>query len=281
MIAITPMATIPTAKVMSAMVMTASGISPIEVAARTQHKVFVLYICILVLGGLLTAVLTVVLRQATNRYQTLVKRDADARIAEASRGAAQANERTAALEKDNLILRKDVNEAAGKVAEAQRDAADAKAAQQRVEVELAKVGIKLAGQQERAAQAERSLLELQEKLRPRTLSSEQRAKLIDALSRIPKGPVEFLHVEGDHEAFDFAEQVRDVLQKAGWDVGERTIMLGVNVVGTLIVVHDAQSAPPYAGALQKAFASASLDLVGTLDGKLPQSRVRIIVGHKP
>jgi hypothetical protein len=238
---------------------------------------FGLYVAVLIAA----TVLTVVVWRATNRYQVLVKSDADARIAEASKDAAQANEGTKALENANLILRRDLNEAAGKVAsiqkdaaDAQKDAADAKAAQQRVEVEWAK-------QKARAAIAERALLELQEKFKPRALSAAQRVRLIESLRRVPKGPVEVFQVEGDREAFDFAEQIRDVFRTAGWDSVVPSTLLGGRVVGICIVVRDAKTAAPYAAAIQRSFVAASIELPGTEDAKLPEATVRIIVGHKP
>jgi len=208
-------------------------------------------------------------------------KDKDLRIAEAGSDAARANEKARTLEQANLILRNDLNEAASKVAgiqkdaaHAQKDAADAKATQQRVEVEWAR-------QKERAAIAEGALLELQEKLKPRVLSPAQRTRLIDSLKRVPKGPVEILHVEADREAFEFAEQIRNVLRNAGWDTGVRTSLLGVNVVGILIAVRDAKTAAPYATAIQRSFAAASIELRGAEDAGLPEGTVRIIVGHKP
>jgi hypothetical protein len=255
---------------------TLSSVSPIDAAARAQTAWFVGYIVVLFAA----AALTVLLRQATNRYQSLVKRDADARIVEATRGAAQANERTAALEKDNLILRKDVNEAAGKVAIAQRDAAaaqkdaaDARVAQQRVEVELAR-------QQERAARAERSLLELQEKLKPRVLSSAQRDQLVKLLAQAPKDPVEVFQVAGDREAFEFALQIVDALRAAGWDTVGRSDMLGISLRGSVIAMPDLKNPPPHTVPIQRAFTTAGIGLPGIAQD-MPEGTVRIIVGTKP
>jgi len=177
MIANMPMAINPIAKVVSAMSMIQS--SPVDIAARTQARLFALYVVVLVIGGLAAAFLTVLVYRANNAYQEAIKADADARIsgsnAEAKRAgesAGKANERAQALEHDNLGLRGQVatletaaTDAKKGLAGLQKTAADAKAAQQRVETDLAK-------QQERAAKAEIALLELQKDVAWRRLKSQ-------------------------------------------------------------------------------------------------------------
>jgi len=280
----------PTRKAVSAMSETLSSVSAVDAAARAQNIWFVVYIVVL----LAAAALIVVLRQSTNRYQALVKADADARIAEsneraahADENSARANERAEALEKDNLILRKDVNEAASKVAgahrdaaAAQKDAADAKVAQQRVEVELAKVGVNLAKQQERAAVAERDLLDLRERLKPRVLSSTQRARLVESLKQISKESVEVFQVEGDREVWEFAEQIAGAFRIAGWDSVSRSTMLGASLRGICIAVRDLENAPPHAAAIQHSFAAVGIEMPG-IEQAVPEGAVRIIVGTKP
>ena len=93
------MAVIAITKIMSAM-STIQSPSPIEVAARNQSHMFIVYVAVLVIGGIAAAFMTVLVYRAGNRYQSAVQADADARIAEsnaeakrAGEGAAQANER--------------------------------------------------------------------------------------------------------------------------------------------------------------------------------------------
>jgi hypothetical protein len=207
-----------------------SNPSPIEAAAKAQLMWFVLYV--LVLAG--ATVLTVVLSRATNRYQDLVRRDADARIAET------------------------------------------KVAQQRVEVELAQ-------QQERAAIAERSLLELRQKVTPRAVSAEQRKHLISALRQAPKGSVQVLCVLGDGEGFAFAAQIDGVLKESGWPVSD--LLQGAfgprNPVGIFMRVKSASTAPPHAAALQHAFESAGIPLPAGEDPTLAEGLTQIVVGNKP
>jgi len=263
----------PTRKAVTVMSETVSSLSPIDTAARAQTVWFVAYAVVLFAA----AALTVVVWHATSRYQALVKGDADARIAEATLGAAQANERAEVLETSNLILRNDLNEAAGKVAgvqrdaaNAQKDAADAKAAQQRVEIALAR-------QRERTAIAERDL----ERMKPRTISAEQRANLVNMLSAPPKGPVS-LSSAGD-EANALAHQILEALTAAGWPAGGVTNMMSNQSFppGVQLSIHDAQAPPPHARALRVALLAVGIPVNEVEEPSVREGVVEILVGTKP
>jgi hypothetical protein len=165
----------PIAKLMNAMMTVQSNLSanqsspsPIELADRAQRKLFIASIIFGVVAAIIAALFAWLVWKSNNRYQEVVKAAADARIAEAGKSAAQANEsaskaneRAQNLEHDNLNLRSQVATLETQAAEAKKDvaglqktAADAKAAQQRVETDLAR-------QQERAAKAESQLANLE------------------------------------------------------------------------------------------------------------------------
>jgi len=96
--------------------------------------------------------------------------------------------------------------------------ANAKLVQERVETELAM-------QQQRAATAERSLLELQERVKLRHLSAEQRKKLIDflntpAAAAVAKGPIRVQSLLLDETAQPLALDIKEALAAAGWPSGE-------------------------------------------------------------
>jgi hypothetical protein len=240
----------PIAKMVSAMATVQSNLSanqsstsPIELADRTQRRLFAAYVIILVVSALIVALFTYLVWRAGNTYQDTVKTDAYARIAEAGSSAAQANERAAKaderageanseagraneraqnLEHDNLTLRgqvatleKQAVDAKKDVASLQKAAADAKAAQQRVETELAR-------QQERAANAERALeierierLRLEEAIAPRNIVS--MFVMVDALKKYTgkKAIIEYLD---EDEPRRLAQDVSSTLGMAGWSV---------------------------------------------------------------
>jgi len=112
--------------------------------------------------------------------------------AEAKATASTANERTLTL---------------------QKAAADAKTAQQRVEIDLAK-------QQERAANAEKAFLELKRQTEPRRVNAEQRQKFL-ATIRVPAGlrpSIRLTPQGGVPDAEDFARDLASLLQDAGFSV---------------------------------------------------------------
>lgn len=217
----------------------------------------------------------VLIRAQEEKLSTDLK-DKELKIAEADSKAARANERAQTIEHDNLALRNDLNTAVGKVAGLQKDAADAKTTQQKVEVELAR-------QRERAAIAEQSLLKLQERIKYRTLSVEQRLHLIEILKNAPKGPVDICCVLGDEEGLSFAKQIHEVIKASGWPTSgvSQGAYGGSNPVDIRIIVRDAQTAPKYAAVLQHAFGSVGIPLGGIEKSDMEEGEVQILVGNKP
>jgi hypothetical protein len=173
------------------------GDRAIDAVARRNSRIFVAYIVVLLVTAVLIAVFTWLTWDSGNKLQDAIRQDADARIAEAS----------------------------GKVAGLERDASDAKAAQQKVELDLAK-------QRERTAMAERSLLQFRKDLAPRRLTGEQKAILSKLLEKNPS-KVAIVSALLDSESSDFADDFDSVFKGAHWEtfrIGNRgTIEKGVSV----------------------------------------------------
>jgi hypothetical protein len=182
----------------------------------------------------------------------------------------------ATIEQANLQLRTDLEKETGKVAILQKDALNAKAAQQKVETDLAK-------QQEETANAERSLVQLQRRIEPRRISAEQRPRVMGILTRGPKGKVSIDCLLGDGEGQTFANDVYEVLKASGWesDGVNQLVYSGGNPVGFGIVVRSALSAPPYAAVLQRAFFSIGIPMGGIENPQLTEGMVQILIGSKP
>ena len=87
----------------------------------------------------------------------------------------------AALQGENIKLQGGLNTQSSKVSGLEKDASDAKAAQQKVKIALSK-------QKEQTAIAERSLLELEEHVKPRHLSDTERDVSGGHVENIPEGP---------------------------------------------------------------------------------------------
>jgi len=158
----------------------------------------------------------------------------------------------------------------------QKAADDAKAAQQKVEIDLAK-------QRERAAIAERALLELQEKIKPRRLSEEQKQALVRLLSpEIPIAPRIFSGMDvPDGEAFK--QDFEDVFRRLRWTVDPHNLGRSVfsgHIIGILIVVRNGSSAPPQAAAMQRALKAIGIEAPGSIDPAIPDNTFEIRIGSK-
>ena len=102
----------------------------------------------------------------------------------------------------------DLNAQVGRVASLQKDAANAHAAQQQVELALEK-------QRERTAQAETQLLDVQKRQTTRHIENHS---VSDALKGKPSGLMTIWYQPNDPEAYLFAFQIMGELSTAGWRV---------------------------------------------------------------
>ena len=76
----------------------------------------------------------------------------------------------------------------------------------------------LAEAREKQAVAERELLELKERIKPRHID---RSTFLEALTGQPKAPVEVLYLRDDPETLEFAQEIDNLLKAAGWTVTAR------------------------------------------------------------
>jgi hypothetical protein len=235
-----------------------SGTLPnaVEAAAKANTWLFIAS----TIAAVLVVVLGILSWRSANKVQDAMNADAHARIAEARAEAARANERAEKLEAANLALRGQVAtveiqaaSAMTEVAAVQKVAADAKATQQRVEIEL---GL----QQERAAAAEKELLELKERIKGRELTPSQKGSLSRALRDGTKGTITVSCSNVTSEPCTFATQLVDALHESGWSVTFKTNVMIMGPPGgspLLIQIQNKDRVPRRASALQKA-----LQLVG-------------------
>jgi hypothetical protein len=109
---------------------------------------------------------------------------------------------------DIIKAKSDLNAQVGQVATLQKNASDAQAAQQRVELDLEK-------QRERTAKAETSLLEVSKRQTARHIENHS---VSEALKGKPTGSVIIWYQSNDPEAYWFAFQIMGELNRAGWKV---------------------------------------------------------------
>lgn len=177
---------------------------------------------------------------------------------------------------DAADANKKAAEAREGTARALADAAAANESASRLEIEAAQ-------QREKAAKAERELLELQERIRPRRITDEQRARLVELLRKVPKGPVIVRSVMGDAEGNALAEQIDAIFKVAGWTTDGVTYSAysGGNPTGLFGAVQSAATAPTHATSIQQVFDAVGIPLPGTENARVPANTLEIVVGIKP
>jgi hypothetical protein len=202
--------------------------------------------------------------------------DANKDLAGLQRSASEAKAAQQRVQIDLAEQQERAARADSRVAGLEKDASDAKAAQQRVEIDLAK-------QQEKTAIAERDLANLKETARPRHLTQEQQAALVDMLSGGPNGPVILVCLACDDEANRFAHQIDTVLRLAGWPASGviQNTYVGDAPTGAWIQMKSVKTAPAYAGRLQQAFFAIGMPLGGAETPSLAEDTVQLIVSRKP
>lgn len=158
----------------------------IEEAAKSHTNLFIIYILSLVV----TVIFSVLVWKSSNKYQDAVQHNADAQIATAKAtaevaivDATKAKEKIKELEQLNLTLEGDV----------------------------AKLQIK-------AADAQRALLELQERLKPRRLTAEQAEYLVATIKDKSPGDIWLSCKSSDEEACNLGQQLFKILKSANWRI---------------------------------------------------------------
>lgn len=151
----------------------------------------------------------------------------------------------------------------------ERAAADATAAQQRVEIELNE-------QRERAATAEKALLEVQRRVSDRTIPPDRRDTFIRTL-REEEGSLSVVCTIDSLESCRFASELVVALREAGWNpklVTDAPLVDDDPRADRMnIVVKDLAHIPRHAVALQKALVQIGFDAPGTADPALASDGV--------
>jgi hypothetical protein len=212
----------------------------------------------------------------------------DVSISAADQKAADAQKETARLTKEAEQAKTERAEADKQIAIAKADAlrakegiANAEAVSAKAGVEVARLQGVVANAETRRLDAERKLLELQERLKPRHLTADQRTTLIGLSKDVPKGEVVIYAFIGDAEGIAFSLELLDALTAAGWSVrhaGQHTIMFSA---GVTILVRSAKDAPQHAGSLQNVLKVAGLGGNALQTDQVPEGSVYLFVGPKP
>ena len=260
-----------------------SGSNPIADATRWNNWLFWGYMVLIAL----VALFTYLVWQSGKNLADAIQGDADARIQEAKSIAAKADERSKKLEHDNIILRSDLNTETGKVAGLQKDAADAKAAQQRVELDLTNAQAKLEAERLTRLQLQRSVLH---RMIPQ--SSEGSKSNFDILKPFKGMRVVFEYSPGTEPEM-FSGNLAPFAINSGWDMldtwwtkpaAPRQIADGVTVEAYVGPNGETDLSSSAADAFAAFLRANGIDGVRRLPAKrgdLPPNAVRVLIGQMP
>ncbi len=174
------------------------------------------------------------------------------------------------------------------------------------EAKLTDAQTEMGKQQERAANAEARLSELQRQRLPRML---QLTKFIEALKPKPHATAEIMYKKDDGEAFSLAWQINGGLSAAEWEVSRPvpipegltsgvmstvdpdllhgfplSVRIGAQPMGVTIIARTLPANPamdvPF-NALTHALSESLGQVYGGFDPVLPEDSIRIIVLQKP
>ena len=141
----------------------------------------------------------------------------------------------------------------------------------------------LAEQRERAANAERRLLELQQQIEPRRIADAERTRLIELLRDSPTAVVAVRYIGADPEAEAFARQIHEVLLAAGWSSRVRGSVLYTSgsPTGVRLLVRSVSQPPASSTALLEILADAGISVHRNQSSDINAGELEILVGTKP
>jgi hypothetical protein len=119
---------------------------------------------------------------------------------------------------------------------------------------------------------------------PRTLTAQEQERFLKLMQNAPKGKVAvWVTMTCGQEIQNYAGQIREMIGKAGYDVGRGLGMIqptGQMPKGIGIGLKDFNKQPPFAGLLQKSLNEINIVTLPYVDGHTDENTVSIFVGAK-
>ncbi len=188
-----------------------------------------------------------------------------------------------------------IAEANGEARSAEQKAAEANERAGKANERAAKAGKEAARANERTAVLEKEAarlrevaeneklarLQIEERLRPRRLTQQQREAIRSALAPFSGTVINFVTVSNDSDGPQYAHDFIEVLSSAGWKTSPPIIGMFAPPlpVGLTIKVVDGHN--PAAVALQQILLSQGIDAGGVRGAIFPPGDIQVIVGVKP
>ncbi|HEX3526354.1 MAG TPA: hypothetical protein VH988_04740 [Thermoanaerobaculia bacterium] len=133
----------------------------------------------------------------------------------------------------------------------------------------------------KAANAERRLLELRQRMEPRHLTARQREAMTGRLSSGPKGYVVMFCTTGNAEACDFAKELAVALVASGWTIKEFTNSGVLTFPAGITIVTHSRVTPARLTTLIKAFAAAHIAVRINAGAEMVFDDIDLVISGKP
>lgn len=118
----------------------------------------------------------------------------------------------------------------------------------------------------------------------RHITPNQKKRFLAASAARPVGPVGISAIDGDAESKAYAEQIRELLEDAGYDVGDELGAIRLRkdtLIGLRVGVYSKETAPSHALPLAATFIDADISAFPVINQRVPSGAVEVTVGTNP
>jgi hypothetical protein len=118
----------------------------------------------------------------------------------------------------------------------------------------------------------------------RHVTPHQKERFLKVCADRPVGRVAISAIDGDPESKAYAQQIRDLLEDAGYDVGDELGSIRLRqdtLIGLRVGVHSKESAPSHALPLAANFIDADISAFPVINQRVPSGAVEVTVGTNP
>jgi hypothetical protein len=116
----------------------------------------------------------------------------------------------------------------------------------------------------------------------RQLTLAQREQFLKLLCESPGGNVNVTAVHGNRNSINFANELDNLLNKAGWPTrGVKQAIFTGNPTGLILTVNSSKETPPYASKLQHILKTIGLPVSAEMHTEDPIQSLNLTVGDNP